>query len=127
MEVKYSFVCDCANIDTQGKLNVLGIFNNIYMREFPGVYGNFMYVAALEFSRSETGDHNFRLCFIDYDGNDVLPPQDGRIEVNNAKSIANIIIKIGNVQFPKEGIYRIDLALDGRLATSVLINLIKRA
>lgn len=126
METKYAFVCDCANVDTQGKLNVLGIFNNINIRQFPCTYGSFMYVAALEFSHAEDGVHGFRLCFIDYDGKDILPPQEGKIDVTNSKNSANLIVKIETINFTKEGRYRIDLAVDNMLASSVLINVIKR-
>ena len=125
MLCKYSFVCDAANISQTGNLNVLGIFRNISAVKFPCQHPRFTYVANMEFHRSELGKHSFRINFIDDDGNDVISPLNGEIEVNAANRSANILVELANIQFPKAGVYEIDLTLDNQHVTTESINVIQ--
>jgi len=125
MEVKYSFICDYAAADAGGKVNVIGIFNNINVREFPCTYPAFTYVAGLKFQRSETGVHRFVLSFIDYDGNEFRPKVQGQIKVGNTMVAQNIILNLKNIKFPKATTYQIDLVVDNQVAASDTINVLQ--
>lgn len=122
MNVKYSFVCDAANIAQSGNLNVLGIFKSINAVQFPCVYPRFMYIAHIEFHRSETGKHKFKLNFINDDGKEILPPMYGEINVNPQNPFTNIMVNINGATFPKPGAYQIDLNIDYQhLCTETII------
>lgn len=125
MLCKYSFVCDAANISQTGNLNVLGIFRNINTAKFPCQHPRFTYVANIEFHRSELGKHLFRINFIDDDGNDIISPLSGEIEVNAINRSANILVELANIQFPKAGVYEIDLTLDNQHVATESINIIQ--
>ncbi len=125
MNCRYSFVCDAANISQTGNLNVLGIFRNINAAKFPCQYPRFTYVANIEFHRSESGKHLFRINFIDDDGKDVISPLTGEIEVSSSNRSANILVELANIQFPKAGVYEIDLTLDNQHVTTESINILQ--
>lgn len=36
MEISLAVLADCANVTREGKLNILGIFNTVYVQSFPG-------------------------------------------------------------------------------------------
>lgn len=113
MKIKYSFVCDAANISQSGNLNVLGIFKNIFASQFPATHPKLTYVANVEFHRSEIGKHTFKVNFIDEDGREVLPPLNGEIDVNNSL-FTTIILDIANINFMRPGVYEIDLVIDNQ-------------
>ncbi|HEX2944378.1 MAG TPA: hypothetical protein VHT96_00295 [Clostridia bacterium] len=125
MHCKYSFVCDAANISQTGNLNVLGIFRNISAAKFPCQHPRFTYVANIEFHRSEVGKHSFRMNFIDDDGKEIISPLSGEIDVSASNRSANIIIELANIQFPKAGVYEIDLTLDNQHVTTESINVLQ--
>lgn len=122
MKVLHSFVCDTATIDAGGKLNVMGIFDNIASREFPCVHPSFTYVAGLRFERSEVGKHPFILSFVDYDGKELIPKLDGETDIQSACT-HNIIFKLNNILFPSPTTYQIDLVVDKHFVCSNLIYL----
>ncbi|NLO48853.1 MAG: hypothetical protein GX111_11125 [Clostridiales bacterium] len=112
MHVKYSFLCDAANISQTGNLNVLGIFDSINTKHFPCTHPHCVYIASIVFHRSEIGNHPFRLTFIDDDGNELIPPIHGAIDAALPKMTANIVLNLVNIKFPHKGGYHFDLTID---------------
>jgi len=112
MNTKYSFVCEAANISQSGNLNVLGIFQNINAEVFPTTFAKMVYVASIEFHRSETGKHIFKVNFIDSDGKSIIPPLEGEFVVYDNNLFANLLLGIEGIAFPGPGIYAIDLTID---------------
>jgi hypothetical protein len=48
MKVEFVMICDFASVTREGKLNVLGIFRQIYVQKLPTRYLRFFVVAMLE-------------------------------------------------------------------------------
>jgi hypothetical protein len=118
MQLKYSFVCDAANISLQGNLNALGIFGNINAAKFPMTFGRFFYVAAIMFQRSETGPHSFRLSFRSDDGRDIFNPVEGELNAAPQALNNNLLIELNSIAFPAPGNYQFDLSVDNILLGS---------
>ena len=112
MNLKYSFVCDSANISLQGNLNALGIFGNINAPIFPVTLGRFFYVAHIVFHRSEVGLHRFKLSLVNSDGRDILPPVEGEMNVTLQALSNNLLLQFNGVTFPEPGSYQVDLTID---------------
>lgn len=125
MQIKYSFLCEAANITHTGNLNVLGIFDNINAKNFPCVHPHCVYIARISFHRSEIGRHPFKLSFIDDDGNEVIPPLNGEIAASQNNMNANILMNILNIKFQHAGEYHIDLTIDNQNICSDTIRLIQ--
>lgn len=127
MKAKYSFVCEAANIAQSGNLNVLGIFTNINAAHVPCVYPKFAYVANIEFHRSESGKHSFKLSFINDDGKDIIQPISGHMDVaqnQGLPSSANLLVELANITFPTAGAYEIDLTIDNQHICTETIHVI---
>jgi hypothetical protein len=125
MNTKYTFVCEAANISQGGNLNVLGIFQNINSETFPVTFAKMIYVASIEFHRSEVGRHIFKVNFIDDDGKSVIPPLEGEFFVHEQNLSANLLLGIEGIVFPKAGTYAIDLTIDHQHMATDNIQMIK--
>jgi hypothetical protein len=125
MNPKYTFVCEAANVAQGGNLNVLGIFQNINAENFPVTFAKMIYVASIEFHRSETGNHRFKVNFIDADGKSIIPPLDGEFFVYENNLSANLLLGIEGIVFPKPGTYAIDLTIDHQHMATDNIQVVK--
>ena len=126
MEVKYAFVCQAANISQTGNLNVLGIFDHINTNKLP-FQGSLTYVANISAHRSEVGEHNFTLGFVNDDGKSLLPPLKGKINFTAEKQNNSIMLN-AQLSFPEAGVYHIDLTVDNMhiRTDSIVISLINQ-
>lgn len=117
MNIEAFLLCDCAT-DQQGKLNVLGAFENIFTKQIPALHPACAVAARIRFSQIERGSHKVKINIIDEDGKEVGPKIEGDITVNIGKgedsTVANFILNIQGLKLENYGEYRIDLAIDGR-------------
>jgi len=118
MEVEAFLLADAAT-DQHGKLNVLGAFDSILAPTAPIGHPAFAVALRIRFSKSESGNHPFRITIIDQDGKAIIQrPIDGNIEVGvqNADESAavNLVANFRDVRFEKFGKYSIDLTVSGK-------------
>ena len=122
MNIEAFLLCDAAT-DQQGKLNILGAFDNIYAKQVPAKHPACAIAARIRFERIEQGEHSIRIDFIDFDGKSIGPKLDGKISVkvtdNVDSSVVNIILNIQGLELKNYGQYRIDLAIDGNILASL--------
>ena len=122
MEVEIFTLCDAAT-DQGGKLNILGTFDAIRVRQFPAVHPHCAIALRVRFDRIEAGSHKVKIALVDEDGRPILPNVDGQIGVQMPRGAgsfcANLVLNINSLKFEREGQYAIDLALDGRQEKSL--------
>jgi hypothetical protein len=122
MNIEAFLLCDAAT-DQQGKLNVLGAFDNIFARKIPVQYPACAVTARVRFEKVEEGDHSIRIYIMDEDGASIGPKLNGNISVrvpeSAGTSVANLILNMRGLEFKKFGKYRIDLAVDGNIQASL--------
>lgn len=129
MEVRYAFICDCANISREGKLNVMGILNTIYAPQFPFAHPAMVYVAGIEARKSEAGKHQLKVNIVDADGNDITPPLQGELNIGPEvplRSTHNVILNINNLKIQAPGTYSIDLSVDNQHMQSNEMHIVER-
>jgi hypothetical protein len=69
MDVSLAVLADYANISREGKLNVLGIFNTVHIRTFPGGLPQAFLVVRLTADVEEReAEHQVRFRLVDPDG-----------------------------------------------------------
>ena len=116
MNIEAFLLCDAAT-DQQGKLNVLGAFDNIYAKQLPTKHPSCSVATRIRFERVNEGEHIIRIIIIDEDGNAIGPKLDGNISVkvpqNAGSSVVNMVLNIQGLEIKKYGTYRIDLAING--------------
>lgn len=122
MKLEVFVLCDAATV-SGGKLNVLGAFDTIHSQQFPVVHSQCALALRLRFSRMEEGVHNIRIALADADGQPVLPPIDGSMQVSlggeEESAAMNFVINIHQLKFESSGAYGIDLAVNDRHEASL--------
>jgi len=117
MDIQIAVLCDAAT-DNSGKLNILGTFDTIYTSQLPAVHPQCSIALRMTFNKVEEGTHTVKLNFVDEDGKSVMPPIEIPIDVAVPDETIflsrNFIVNIQKLKFDKEGLYSIDIAVDGR-------------
>lgn|SRR5574341_1550640 len=107
---------DYANVTGDGKLNVIGIFNDINSYNFPARHPSMHIVAKLAPDLSEYGQRRmFTVILMDADGNHVMELS-GEFEVprgqGGRKPEVNIILNLKDIILPTPGRYQFVLLVD---------------
>lgn len=124
MKIDLAVVCDYALIDQYGKLSVLGIFQHIWVQDFPAVHPRLHLVLRLKGKRTEIGQHALTIRLVDDAGAEVL--SGGGAVAFNEPAAGVIEIEAGtvlvfDVPFEHEGRYQFEINVDGTLDTTVPI------
>ncbi len=126
MNIEAFLLCDAAT-DQQGKLNVLGAFDSIFAEKMPVKHPACAVAVRIRFERIEEGDHPIRINIIDEDGNPIGPKLDGNISMKTKPGLdspaVNLILNMQRLEFKKYGKYRIDLAIDGQIQSSLPLHI----
>ena len=122
MEVLVATLCDSAN-DYNGKLCMLGCFDTICAGKMPVVHPQCSLALRICFRPEDEGEHQFRIAFIDDDGNAVMPPFEPKIQVNfptdNYFITRNLVLNIQRLQFKAPGQYSIDIQSSDAMLTRI--------
>ena len=122
MEIEAFLLCDCATAGG-GKLNVLGAFDGIWVKQWPAVHPACAVVTRARFSKYEEGRHDVRITIIDADGNVIGPDLKDAISItiqpNEDSIVRNLILNIHGLRFNKAGQYRVDLTIDDEQVASL--------
>ena len=122
MKIETFVLCDAAT-DYRGKLNILGTFDTIHARTTPLVWPHCALAVRMRFTAVEAGSHPVRINFIDDDGQALLPPLEGKVDIGvrpGAITVAaNLILNIDRLKIEHFGEYSINLAVDGRQEASL--------
>ena len=132
MDIQIAVLCDAAT-DNNGKLNLLGTFDTIFTSQLPAIHPQCSIALRMTFNKVEEGHHKVKLNFVDEDGRSVMPPREMPVEVQVPEETIflsrNFILNIQMLKFEKEGLYSIDIAVDGRQEGSIplLVRLMPKA
>ena len=122
MNIEAFLLCDAAT-DQQGKLNILGAFDNIFAKKMPTIHPACAVVARVRFEKIEEGGHPIRIHIIDEDGKPIGPKLEVNVNVSIGddvdSAVTNIVLNIQGLKFEKYGQYRIDIAIDNQIKGSL--------
>ena len=122
MVIEIFSLCDAATSDN-GKLNLLGAFDTIWVKQFPVVYPHCTVAIRIRFSSLEIGAHRVDVRFMDEDGKNILPPAGGPLQVampeGQRSASANLILNIQSLKLERPGESALELSIDGQLAISL--------
>jgi hypothetical protein len=124
MNLELFSLCDAATADA-GKLNILGVFDTIWVAALPAVHPQCTIALRIRFDSIERGEHKIAVNFVDADGKNIIPPALGTLAINfpdeQRSGSANLILNLQGLKFEKAGEYSIDLAIDTRHEASLLL------
>ncbi len=124
MKVDFAVACDYALVDQYGKLSVLGIFQHIWVANFPTVHPRMHLVVRLKGKRTEIGEHQIMIRLLDAEQNEVLrgtgtvtfsEPPAGVLEIEAGTVLAF------DVPFQRSGRYQFEVTVDGSVEAVVPI------
>ncbi|MFQ6046134.1 MAG: hypothetical protein ACE5PT_07235 [Gemmatimonadales bacterium] len=124
MKIDFAVACDYAVVDQYGKLSVLGIFQHIWVGQFPVVHPRLHLVLRLKGRRTEIGDHQVRIRLCDEDGNKIIKG-DGTVAFSEPPAGVTEIeagcVLVFDVPFQRAGRYCFAITVDDDVATEVPI------
>lgn len=124
MHLDFAVVADYALVDQAGKISVMGIFQHIWVQQFPAMHPRLHLVLRLKGKRTEIGDHEVQIRLVDDQAVEVLG---GNGSVTFAEPPAGVTeieaaaILVFDVPFPHPGAYRFLIIVDGTEAAEVPI------
>ena len=122
MHLDFAVIADYALVDQAGKLSVLGIFQHIWVQQFPAMHPRLHLVLRLKGRRTEVGEHAVQIRLLDEEDAEMLG---GSGNVTFAEPPAGITeieagaILVFDVPFPHPGLYRFAITVDGAEQASV--------
>jgi hypothetical protein len=116
MEVTLAAVCESGRERPDGKLDLVGIFNELRAPGFPAMQDRMTVVLAIAWSPPEVGRQPIRADLVDEDDQLILTIQ-GHTEVpsvpNEMRPHTRLVMPLENVVFPHAGTYWLRLTAVG--------------
>src|SRR6266576_3569002 len=72
MYLDFAVVADYALVDQSGKMSVLGIFQHIWVPQFPAMHPRLHLVLRLKGKRTEVGEHQVQIKLLDQEDVELL-------------------------------------------------------
>jgi hypothetical protein len=122
MHLDFAVIADYALVDQAGKLSVLGIFQHIWVQQFPAMHPRLHLVVRLKGKRTEIGEHQVQIRLVDEQDGEILG---GNGSVTFAEPPAGVTeieagaILVFDVPFPHAGLYRFEITIDAEMKAAV--------
>ncbi len=116
MKLILSLACEDARARPDGRLDIVGIFDELSAPGFPAAQDRMTVVFVMEWSPGQTGRKEFRADLADREGTRVLTIEghtDIPAEAGAARPRTQLIMPLERVVFPHDGEYRFQLTVDG--------------
>jgi len=131
MKVNFARLCDYAMIGNDGKLSVVGIFDQIGGKSFPVVHPLAYLAFEIEFGSAEIGTSaHMEVQVRDADGGQIgkfsMEIQSGGRAMPGSSPRFRHFLPMRNMKFEKPGVYEFAFFLGGRYDESVRLEVVQR-
>ncbi len=118
MELQLAFFCDDAQETPEGKLDVQGVFHDLFAPGFPAEQDRMVLVLVLDWDRTDQGQYNLKAELVGPDGNVVLTV-DGHSDVDprpasRPPARTRLVMPLERAVFPTAGRYHLRVIVKGR-------------
>jgi hypothetical protein len=130
INIPLALVADYANVSREGKLNIMGIFDQIYADAVPALHPQMQLIITIVADRSEASkEHSIIIELIDADNIAKLARIEGTVKFEKPPSGEEIrinhILQLNNVAFNKYGEYSFKIQINGEVKKSLPIKLVQ--
>jgi len=119
VQIDFAVLADYALIDQQGKLSVIGIFQHVWVAQFPAAHPRTHLVLRVKGRRTEIGEHPMRIRFVDDQGQELMGG-DGTVQFGEpAAGVTDVeagAVLVFDVPLPRPGAYAFEITLGGSVA-----------
>ena len=131
MQLLMAVVCDDARVNPEGKMDIHGVFNDLYAPGFPAKQDKMVLVLVVEWDREDEGRHRFRVDLEDEDGKPSLSVE-GHTDVDRRPPDrppprTRLIMPIEEAVFPRPGAYQFMVRMKGQTHTGPSLYLVEAA
>jgi hypothetical protein len=121
MKLDIAVLADAANVSREGKLNICGIFRNIFGAQLPLVWPSLTIALQVTMDPSEKGrTHMLGLVFTDPKKRPMnqFPEMNFEVPADAPGSFVTLpfVLNLTNLAFPIHGVYEFALTIDGAAA-----------
>lgn len=118
MELILALLCDDARTTADGKLDMQGVFNDLFAPGFPARRDKMVFVAGIEWDRKDTGRFQFKVDLVDPSGRPAMTLE-GHTDVDERPEDRPpartwLIMPLENVVFTGPGLYRFTIRVKGK-------------
>jgi len=118
MHVQLALVCEDAEMRSDGKMDVVGVFNDLAAPGFPARQDRMVLVTTIEWQPGDEGRNAFRVDLIAPDGRKSLTV-DGHTDVQRHEAglpppRTRLILPLEGVVFPGPGRYAFEIRIKGK-------------
>lgn len=129
MQLLMAVVCDDARVNPEGKMDIHGVFNDLYAPGFPAKQDRMVLVLVVEWDREDEGRHRFRVDLEDEEGKPSLSVE-GYTDVDlrpadRPPPRTRLMMPIEDAIFPRPGPYRFMVRMKGRTFTGPSLYLVE--
>ena len=115
MKVLYSVIAEDAQLRSDGRMDVHGIFHELYAPGFPAQQERLTLVTTIEWDASERGAIDFSVNLLDPDRSPVLTIN-AQTQVEDQYAVhrparTQMAIPVDNLVFPRAGAYEFELTV----------------
>lgn len=123
MDIRLAVLADGANVSREGKLNVLGVFDTLYARQFPCVHPHMALVLRFEAAPEEAGStRQVEVQLVAADGR-VLVSIPGAVTLQRhqlgERMVVDHVLAFTSTRFEAPGRYTFRVAVDGAVAAAL--------
>lgn len=122
MIVEAFVLCDAAT-EQNGKLNILGAFDKIWVKKIPVKHRRFEVATRLRCLKA--GIRSIKIIFTNPDGKFIGPKLEGNIDFAKDNGVGNVILTCYGIEFEKLGKYKVDLLIDNKVVASNPLHITK--
>jgi len=132
VEIDLALTADAATIDGSGKLNLLGIFDQISVQQFPARHGRLALVLRFLGGAGDAGTHNLSITLASPGGEQLLS-LNGELNVRPGRGSLQTgirvphVINIDGIVFKEQGIHTFDIVVNGRHKATLPLTIAKRS
>ena len=115
MHVDFAVVADYALVDQTGKISVLGIFQHVWVPQFPAMHPRLHLVLRLKGKRTEIGAHAVEIRLLDDADVQILGGNGNVLFAEPPAGVTDIeaaALLVFDVPFPHAGAYRFEITVD---------------
>jgi hypothetical protein len=129
LKILYALLCEAGQERPDGRLDVHGIFHQLYAPGFPAQQDAMTLALAVEWEPAERGRIEFSIELLDPERGPALSIT-GHTEVTDLPAFSGppqtrIVMPLERVMFPAEGTYLFELVVDGNRRPLAHLHLIK--
>lgn len=128
MEIDLAVLADAANVSQEGKLNILGVFDTIWARQFPFRHAAMVFVLRVRADFTEQGSHRLEVRLIDADGAQLFRAE-GPLQVPPGAPgrpiKPHVIMGLSGITFQKPGDFSFEVMVDDHHMRSVPLYVIQ--